>query len=386
MLGSPGRRPRVFLALMLVGPLLLSGPARADLEFEADLMATVQSLESEFDGVSNDESPGFGTTRANLHVYGEITRRMDAYLEFHLSPPNLDSEVRLDEAHLVWSYGEVLHLKLGQFEIDYGHQHRLRTDNARTENNAFVTNGLVDPHAVQTGVEVSGRLADRELAWSVGVTDGLGEDGSSFHEEAETALVGKVWGYPIEDMSVAVSRYRVNQSRFPGASNLLADTRFAVIEGINPDNVAPPLPLGREFITGEALGAGQDVTAWQLDGNYHLTGDLEAIRGWVGTLQDGDVNGPVPGEPTTESDYVGLEARVALSPATYAAGRWERLFPDVVAGSSTSGEPEMFSLAVGYTPSQHALVKLEWLRMDRDGLGGIEARIQGGILAVSGRF
>lgn len=382
------RRSLFFLLGGLVVSLMLAGPVRAEMEVEVDVMATAQSLTSEVGGRAGGESPGFGTPRANVHLYGSIARRWDAYVEFHLNPINVPSgsEVLVDESHLVWSYGDGLHLKVGRFELDFGHRHRLRTDNARTDVNAFVTNGLIDPHAVQTGVEASGRLADRELAWSAALTNGLGDDGSPFDEQSEFASVGKVWGYPIENLSVAASHYWVDQSKTTGSSNLFADTRFAAIEGLHPGTTPPSVPVGRDLVTGEALGAGQKVTAWQLDLNYHLTGDLETLRAWVGHLEDQNVNGPAAGEPTTESTYVGLEGRTALSSTTYGAARWERLLPDRVAGSSVSGEPEMVSLAAGTRPTPNTLLKVEWLHMDRDGLSGADVTVQGGILSFSGRF
>ncbi len=383
-----GRWPRIVPVLMLVGLLPLAGPARAEMEFEADVMATAQSLTSEVGGREGTSSFGFGTPRANLYLYGTVTRRWDAYVEFHLNPITAPSgsEVLVDESHLVWSYGDVLNLKVGRFEVDFGHLHRLRTDNARTENNAFVTNGLVDPHAVETGVEASGRLADRELAWSAALTNGLGDEGSPFDEKAEFASVGKIWGYPTENLSVAASHYWVDQSKATGGSSLFGDTRFAAIEGLHPGTSPPPAPVGRDLIVGEALGAGQEVSAWQLDLNYHLTGDLETLRVWLGNIEDQDVNGPAPGDPTTESTYVGLGGRVVLTSETYTAARWERLMPDRVAGTSVSGEPEMVSLAAGTRPTRNTLLKLEWLQMDRDGLSGADVTVQGGILSFSGRF
>lgn len=335
--------------------LLLALPARANINFDGNVASTLQNLDSQTGGRSNNEKFGFGEARGNIHVYGDIATGVSAYGELLLRSGGTN-QVDVGELYMtVQKWSQYLDVKLGAYEVDFGNQHLNRSDNADVQSNPLIGNDLVEARAIQTGLELSG--SSRRLAWAVGVTNGT--RGADFQGHRGIALVGKLWANFTNRFSGAVSFYTVDHSS--NAADTSSSNLFAQVDG-EPYEVS----FGE---TQDPTGIqGQDVTAWQLDLAYDFTRTRFAVLG--GQYFDNDNNGSDPGSPEQSFSYWALEASHDFTRDFYLAARYSArsagTLQDTSSNVNRGGDQMRYQVGAGYSVSDNSLAKLEYVLQEED--------------------
>ena len=247
---------------------------------------------------------------------------------------------------------EVVEIKVGQFEINFGDHIYRRSSNARVQQNALIGNNLVDPRATETGFEVRTRQSPVQL--SLGVTDG--SEGEDFSRGRGVGYNAKIWANPVNNLRLALSGYYVDHSRNPAA------------RGSSQSNIHRTLrdggPYGGVLDDGGAagqlfIGAGQELTASQLDMTTRL-GLLEVYAN-VGYAEDSNINGSNEGRPKEAFWYYTLESVYDFTDRFYGAARFSGASADKVGGENSDGYVNRYQAGVGYRLSDYIMVKTEYV-------------------------
>ncbi len=363
----------------LVGEMSVSLPAdRAagadldpSLDVNVDLAARLQTLESENNAAAGGEESGFQNALANVALTGRLTDDIAGIVELHLNSQRI---FVTDQVHVRQAYVDLrdvlgeMDVKLGDFELDFGHQHGLRSDNGAVQDNRLVGNPLVDATAVQSGLElsVSGRLG----GWSLAATNGTGEYGLTgatdrFADGRGWGLVGKLYLTPLDSLMVSASGYASDQRRGPASENLFSGSSGTL------ENTYQNLSLAGNATP--TLGTGQDVAAFQADAAYEPAEGTRLLT-FYGHVQDDD-------SPVHRWDYGSLEVSQHVSPSAYVVGRYGRA---VDHSRSDAQDYEKIQLGTGYWITDRTLTKLEWV--DQEQLGGLGAEFDGFVGEVSISF
>lgn len=404
------KRLFAFFAVFVFAVTMTVSAADARISMGADVRTTIQDVESERGGTSNDEKFGFGEPQGNLHLFGDVSSNVDAYVEVYLNPygtegfgdcchPDKKTELAVGELHLTADLGAV-DLKFGEFEVPFGNQRLRRSDQGQVQDNPFVENGLVDPNARQLGLEIAG--SPGPMDWSVAVTNGEGMNVSQF-SNSEFTSPGSGLGYMASfggefgpGIATALSWYQADHSRTGGEveSQLFSNPQFSAVQGIAPNSnfgsfdFHSPALQKRAFLSGDpgdpdftdngenALGDGQDVSAYQLDFGWH--GQMVTVDAFYGNVEDEAVS--------TEADYYGLDTQVNFTPDVYGAARYHVVEPDEIGGATVTGEPEQISLGFGYHLNENTLAKVEYIDLENGGLGGTDVEADGLIAELSASF
>jgi hypothetical protein len=426
---------------LLLAVALIAQPVAAKVKLGVDALGRGQALESEdpMNGTNATESAGFGSMRANLYLFGDVAEGVEVFTEAHINPipvrdalnpyptsnpggvvgvtPRNSTGFRRSDADrspgdMVFDQGYItltnlspyFDVKAGEFEIDYGHHQMDRTDNGQSMRNPLVGNYLVDPTAVQPGLELSGK--QERFAWSLGVTNGSGDLQNSiggsdqFIKDSNFAYTAKLWGNITPGLMAAFSFYRSDQVDairntsgsdtgtfvtlgkssprrvHSNASNLFGSMNPAgIYQGMN----VTPAPVMGAFANG-----GADVTAWQIDLDYEIPLRGTTFEANYGVFEDNGIDElednavlTLPGDiayanysgPSSidnfandqEWTYWGAQLKHPLTPLTYVAARYSTTAGDVK-GVSTDLEYDKIQVGAGHKLNQNTLMKLEWVK------------------------
>ncbi len=326
------------VALLAVG---LALPAAAQIDFEGQVTGRFQDVEGEEDPDWDDvdQEMGFNDALLNLQVYGDVAAGVDAFAE--VQAKGASDTVDIYEAYLTHSeLVPMTDLKVGQFELNFGNQRQRGSNNADVQANNLIGNAVVDPTAVQTGLELSGQYMG--AAWSLAATNGT--EGADFDDDRDMALTAKVWGELMPGLSAAASYHTVDHDTD-------AESNFGL-----SDYASEGYYLDGDLAPGDSAN---EVDAWQLDLTYDLAevgqpAELYANYGVIET-DDGD---------EFEREYFTVEGRYDLTPASHLALRWSEvnLEPD----DDDDGDVERLQIGVGHELSPNTLAKLEYVDQDVD--------------------
>ncbi|HUF13946.1 MAG TPA: hypothetical protein VMN78_12650 [Longimicrobiales bacterium] len=145
---------------------------------------------------------GFNNATANLALNAQVAPGIRVALTAYLSSRHhseawvKDGYILIDEspidAPILNSLMDVLTLKVGHFEIDYGDAHYRRTDNGNAMHNPFVGNLIMDAFTTQVGAHAYARI--RGLIAMAGVTGGEIKGEVRMPDRRGPAFMGKL-GY-----------------------------------------------------------------------------------------------------------------------------------------------------------------------------------------------
>ena len=336
------------------------------------------------------QNPPWGLQSAvgNMYFDAKLAEGVDMSFELYLSSKHHQGELWDREgyvyiAQLPFDAGPLntvldhIDVKAGHFEVDFGNQHLVRSDNGQVQENPLVGNYIVDVNTVEPGIELIGNHPT--LKWVAGISTGTTT--GDFRLGRGTAFHGKV-GVETPHFGTAVSGYAVdhadNETGFPNNgsySALFAGNRSGGrYEGIigggpEPGQIKP--------------GRGQDVTAVQLDARASLRRlGLSGMAGWT---KDADANGSEPGSPNEEWLYYGVEAKYGLTDRLYVAGRYNAAQADMYRGTDSNARIDRFQGGVGVWIVDGVLWKGELVHHRTDDFGA-DPEFSGFISEVSVAF
>lgn len=356
------------LAVSVFAVTMTVAAVDARISIGADLVERFEATET--DGIAASSS--LQDPAANLYVYGDVASNVDAYVELQVlqdirntstgaSQSDLE-QVILREGYLSLDGLGPVSLKAGKFEVDFGNRHLERSDNADVQGNPLVGNDIMDPVAVQSGLELSGTAAGGNVGWALGITNGTFS--TNFAEDGGYAFIPKLWGNLSPDLSAAFSYYTVDQS---GSNPGGADNLFSVGTGearsydlaanpyinfISGPPFSGPSPASLDSIAGAAGGAGADISAWQVD--FGWEGQMGEVNAWWGGVEDDNLS------PAAEMNYYGVEGSFDLIPVAYAAARYSAAV-DESSFAPDADQSDRLQVGLGYHLNENTLVKVEWV-------------------------
>jgi hypothetical protein len=334
-------------------------PSLAAISMSGQVASGVQQLEAD-SGANSNQSLGFNDPRANLQVYGDVASGVDAYVDILSGVSSSDSDAQLGSA-LTDNSGLAIHeayitldeltqaadIKFGQFAVDFGNQHTRRTTNADAQDNPLVGNSLVDPYAVQSGVEVSGSA--NRFAWSAAVTNGA--SAADFSDSEGYGFAAKVWGDFTPGLSGAVSYYTSTHDQGANSNATIFAGGSDVYQGAAPGQAV----LG---------GNGEEVSAWQVDLGYDLSAHNvpASIDAWYGDAEESQTG------TDAELSYYGALAQYDINPQAYVAARYEIAENDDANNNTAS---DRIQVGAGYNLNSNTLAKIEYVTQDNEGMAPV---------------
>ncbi len=366
-------------AWMLIAAVLLIGSSAKAAKDDYDInlppvkirVLTVgawQSLQqkNQNGSLQNVES-GFHAALANLELATEVQPGIDVYADFYLSSrrhlgtlyaregylmvSRLPDSV--DKIHLNDTFFKYFRIKGGHFELDFGHQHLNRSDNADIYRNPLIGNYVVDPNTVEGGVELLGDFGWLHLVGGVG----NGVTTERFTEGRGYSKHGKILIEPANKrFFLAGSVYRVQHSSNATTelfSALRSGSRYAGV--IGPNSIDSDPDAGQVF-----MGRGTNVTAYQFDAGVNISKlSLSGLWGWY---QDKDTNGPLTaGIPRENWTYWGAEMKVDVTKNFFAATRFSAARSSIIRGVNQDGRVGRFQVGGGFKIADGMLIKAEYV-------------------------
>lgn len=342
--------------LTLFSLFVLPNPIQASekVQFRFDAATRFQAIESEQNGVSGDEGGAFGTQRANLHAQGRVGNGTHYYLEAHVNPTTSilsnSGDFAFNQGYITFTDSVLgTDFRLGAFEVNYGSQLLTRSDNGQVMRNPLVGNHLVDPISVQTGLELSSQISS--VNWSLSLTNGGGDPANQIANNGSLAITGKLWGKVTSNFSSSLSFYQTDQSGSNGVASTLFGPSANVYQSLNfsaePSQI---VPIGFTPIRINKIGAGQDISATQLDIGYHVTSALK-LKGYYGTVEDKLTN------DDDEWSYYNGQARYQLSSNLHGVVRYGILKD----GAGPQEEYDRMQAGFGYDFNENSTGKIEYV-------------------------
>ncbi len=316
--------------------------------------------------------PGFQTAWGSIDFLADLyDGALEVYFDLYLSSPTSADKLQGHEGYMIvrsipgtegtllGQLMDVIDVKAGQFEIDFGDYRYRRTDNARSQRNPLVGNHVMDPKTTEIGMEAFNAY-ESPVNWLVGF--GSGDETGGFDPGRGISVHGKLWAN-LGDLRLAGSTYHVHHADDNASSNHFRTSRGGgVYQGIFTGN-AP----GQVFV-----GTGTSVLAFQGDVTW-ISGDVE-LYGNVGWVRDRSSAGG-----REEWYYYGVEGVYYIQPRLHAAARYSGAAAQRLAGSSSSGHVHRVQVGGGYWIFSTVLAKVEYVYQAYDGfsagetVGGIQA-------------
>ena len=324
-------------------------------------------------GTAPDMTTGLAAAQGNLYLFATVADGIDVFTEFYLSSKHHQGEFsdregyvlishlpeRVNAPPLRWLF-EHVDVKGGHFEIDYGNQHWVRSDNAEVQRNPLVGNYLVDPNVVEGGVELIGH--HNWLHWVAGMGNGMNTE--DFRKGREYSKHGKLMiEGPRKAWNLAGSFYAVDQSdslitapaTIGSKSGFLSGDRSGSrYSGLNPASGATDPDFGQLY-----LGNGQDLFAWQADAGFFC--GPWAFTGLFGFFEDADTNGAAVADPEDQWTYFGGDVKYNLTQHAYLAGRYSGARADKIASADSDARGDRWQAGFGYNVADGILFKAEYL-------------------------
>ena len=326
-------------------------------------------------GTAPDMATGFPAAIANVMVFAEIADGVDLFTEYYLSSKHHLGDVYDHEGFILFDHlpdqlnvgilepiFNVLDVKAGHFEVDFGNQHWVRSDEGEVQKNPLVGNYLVDPNLVENGAEIIAHHNWLHLVLGAG----NGVTSEDFRSKRDYSKHGKILIEPeSKKFNVAFSAYQVdhsenksNESRAQLFSGARSGSRYA---GLNPATGSSDPDFAKLL-----LGAGQDIFAWQADAGVHF-GPV-SLSGLFGMFEDGDTDGfdktniaGTSGEPKDEWAYYGIEGKVDVTKNGYLAARYSAADADKISSVTSKAEGSRVQVGYGYHLWDGILMKLEYM-------------------------
>jgi len=357
-----------FMLLFLTVQVKAQVVEKSSLKIGFKSAGVVQFLEDDDKNNSFGDVPyGFQSAVGNLTFDANIVNGIDVYFDLYLSSKHHEGTVYSHEGYIYLSHlpedsdpfgfnriFKYIDIKAGHFELDFGNQHLVRSDNADVQRNPLIGNYIVDANTVSPSVEVIGHPAP--FYWVGGVS--MGTTTGDFKENRGTAFYGKIGSDYNNMLNVTGSYYRVDHSKNPTGypnsgsfSSLFSGNRSGgrysgvLGGGPEPGQIKP--------------GKGQDVTAWQVDAT--LKYKRLTVSGLFGLVKDADINGSADGTPEEKWSYYGGEAKYDLYSGLYVAARYN--VADVVKmnGLEAEGTVSRIQLGLGVWVVPGMLLKAEYV-------------------------
>ncbi|MAD80994.1 MAG: hypothetical protein CMJ50_09170, partial [Planctomycetaceae bacterium] len=263
---------------------------------------------------------------------------------------------------------EFVHLKAGEFEMDFGDAHYRRSNNGDVQRNPLIGNYVVDPRTTEIGGEIFSPPNSLPVDWLIGV--GVGNTGDFQSDrgwQIHTKLFSEAMGNVRPSVSFFWADHSGNPTGFPGTgskSDLFRSNRsggpYADILGAGnaPGQVMP--------------GNGQQVTAIQLD--LTVITDRGELYGHCGMFEDSDTNGDAAGTPTESWVYFATEGVYRFTPRSYFAVRYSGaaaqhlvLAADSSRDVKSDGLVHRFQIGGGYWLHERILAKIEYVHQHFQG-------------------
>lgn len=343
--------------------------------------------------VSGPLEPGFQTPFGQFSFLADIGEgAIEAYADIFIASRPHEDELQADEGYilfrqmpgplggigLVRAFFDQANIKFGAFEIDFGDAHYRRSNNADTQRNPLIGNYVIDPRGTDLGFEIFGKPGQRPVNWLLGM--GVGNAGD-FQAARGLQVHGKLFGDSVGRIRPAISFYWAdnsgNPTGFPNSgskSDLFQSNRAGgpyedVLSGGNaPGQISP--------------GNGQDVSAVQFD--LTLPGNCWELYGYVGLVQDNDINGSGPGTPTESWVYYAGEGIYHITPRFYVAGRYSGASAshlvsafDPTLDVRSDGHVHRFQVGGGYWIHETILAKFEYVHQLYNGFTPDGSQVSG---------
>ncbi|MFW6058684.1 MAG: hypothetical protein ACODAQ_00795 [Phycisphaeraceae bacterium] len=300
---------------------------------------------------------GFQTAWGSIEGLADLyDGALEVYFDIYLSSPPHPSSLQGHEGYmlmrsvpgtedtLLGDLFDIVNVKAGEFEIDFGDHRYRRTDNARAQRNPLIGNYVFDPKTAEIGMEVS-NAQPGPINWSLGF--GSGSETGGFDAGRGISTWGKLWTNVTDELRFSGSAYHVNHDPASGArSNLFRTSRSGgPYDGILAGN-AP----GQVFV-----GNGQDrIVAFQ--GDVSWIDDIVELYGHLGWVEGGTANGE-----HDEWLYYAAEGVYRFHPRLYAAARYSGGAAQRLQGEASNGVIHRIQAGGGWWMYSTVLVKAEYV-------------------------
>ncbi|MEN7547683.1 hypothetical protein AAG747_07180 [Rapidithrix thailandica] len=404
-------------ALMLVSGMLMSQDNKPDflkkpfennpdtkIIFGAQTVGTMQFLSHENSneaGSAGEITPiasGFQNAAGNVFINGTITDGISAYFEVYLSSEH-HTEVWMREGYikidklivlnspLIDKIMEVVSLKAGQMEINYGDWHLRRSDNGSVQNNPLIGNYIIDGNTTEIAVEVTAALKQFELMGGIsgGTTKG------DLNEDHGLATYGKIaYNQDLGEKSflrLAGSLYHVDHSGNSAAYG--QGTKNYLFSG-NRSGARYKGILNAETDAGQMLVTnGQKITSYQL--NSTLVFDRLEVFGTYEWINEGDMDGADSDETLEETwTQIAVDAKYNLTDKLYISGRYNVANEQEYQSIDSDRQVVRIQGGLGFMLTKGLLLKGEYVHQEYKNFGVEDARygaeFNGPLLEMSFNF
>jgi hypothetical protein len=313
-----------------------------------------------------DIGNGFNNANANLFLDAQLARGIRVEMTTYLSSRH-HPETWVKDGYLLvdgspWENAfldammELVTLRIGHFEINYGDAHFRRTDNGNGLYNPLVGNLLMDAFTTEVGGELYVRKAD----WMamVGATGGeirgqvlrpkdraatylakLGFD-RQMTPELRTRLTGSLY---TTDKSISNTLYTGSRS---------GSRYYYVLENVRATEAA-------QAWSGDVRpGFGSEVTAWVINPFVKFRG-LELF----GNIEQAEGRGATETSTRTWRHYAAEAVYRFLSEQLYVAGRWN-MAEGELAGIPNDVTVDRVQVGGGWFITPNIEMKAEWMRQE----------------------
>jgi hypothetical protein len=325
-----------------------------------------------------DIGAGFNNATANLDLNAQLAPGIRVALTTYLSSRHhqeawvKDGYLLVDESPLdialLDKVMEVVTLKVGHFEIDYGDAHYRRSDNGNGIYNPFVGNLILDAFTTQIGAHVYARK-DGFLAMA-GMTGGEIKGEIRYPERRAPAYLAKV-GFDrqlSENVRVRLTGSGFRQAR--AISNTLyggdrAGSRYYLVM----ENTAATT-TAQAWSGSINPGFGSEVTAVMVN-PFVQVGGLELF----GVVERSEGRAAAETADRVWKQYSGDAVYRFAGDNLYLGARY-----DLAQGTFSEGQPlelGRVQLAGGWFVTQNVLLKGEWVRQTYDGFPTTDIRSGG---------
>ena len=325
-----------------------------------------------------DIGGGFNNATANLDLNVQIASGMRVALTTYLSSRHhqetwvKDGYLLIDRSPLnvgvLNDIMEVVTVKAGHFEVDYGDAHYRRSDNGRAIYNPFVGNLILDAFTTQIGAHVYARKSG--FIAMAGVTGGEIKGEIRFPEQRGMAYLGKA-GF---DRDLGPARVRLTGSVYhqdKGLSNTVfggdrAGSRYyLVMENTTATTNA-------QAWSGHINpGFGSELTTYMVNPFVDL-GPVE----FFGTFERAEGKAASEAASRVWKQYAGDAIYRFASEDLFVAARFNRATGEL---SGITGEPtvDRWQLAGGWYITNNLALKGEWVHQTYEGFPTTDIRSGG---------
>jgi hypothetical protein len=314
-----------------------------------------------------DIEPGFQTPWGNMSFLADYDGKIAAYFDLYLASGPHPSQVYGHEGYIVIRelpgdfagakyldpIFDVINVRAGAFDIDFGDQQYRRSNNASVQRNPLIGNYVVDPSSEEIGVEIFSEPG--KFFWLAGFTGGT-TTGDFKDGRGLGAVHAKLGLNVIEGLRPSISVYHVDHSGNPTKPSGTASSFFAG----NRSGSSYGGALDGGAAVGDALlGKGQDVTALQGDITWQWK-KLE-VYGHFGWFEDADTNGSAAGNITERWNYYAGETVFHITERVFIAGRFSGASAVKLNDLSSDGTISRVQVGGGFWIMDDLLLKLEYV-------------------------